>query len=157
YTNNHTERKYYPGVLSENKTYQNFLEKVYKAAEGTVPVHIRGESGSGKEIIAKTIHYNSPYKNGPIISINCGSISENLLERELFGSAARTYTGTSKEEYRGKMRQEEGGILFLVEVDSMYVKMQGAVLRAIEEKQVTPIGSNKSYTVDFRIVTATNQ
>ena len=157
YTNNHTERKYYPGVLSENKTYQNFLEKVYKAAEGTVPVHIRGESGSGKEIIAKTIHYNSPYKDGPLISLNCGSISENLLESELFGYAAGAFTGASKEGYSGKMRQAEGGTLFLDEVDSMSLKMQAALLRAIEEKQVTPIGSNKSYTVDFRIVTATNQ
>src|SRR5699024_12337255 len=64
YTNNHTERKYYPGVLSENKTYQNVLEKVYKAAEGTVPVHRRGESGSGKEMIAQTIHYTSPSTDG---------------------------------------------------------------------------------------------
>lgn len=157
YANNQTDRKYYPGVPSENKTYQNFLGKVFIAAQGSIPVHIRGESGSGKEIIAKTIHYNSPYKEGPLISLNCGSISENLLESEMFGYAAGAFTGASKEGYSGKMRQAQGGTLFLDEVDSMSLKMQAALLRAIEEKQVTPIGSTESYAVDFRIVTATNQ
>lgn len=149
--------KYYPGVPSCNKSYQTFLEQTFQAADSNVPVHIKGESGSGKEVIAETIHYNSPYKDGPLVSVNCGSLSENLLESELFGYAAGAFTGASKDGYIGKVRQAQGGTLFLDEIDSMSLKMQAALLRALEEKQVTPIGSNNSYSVDFRLVTATNQ
>lgn len=151
------ENKYYPGVPSLNKGYQTFLQQVFQAAGSVVPIHIKGESGSGKEIIAETIHYNSPYKDGPLISVNCGSLSENLLESELFGYAAGAFTGASKEGYLGKIRLAEGGTLFLDEVDSMSLKMQATLLRALEQKLVTPIGSTQSYHVDFRIVTASNQ
>lgn len=149
--------RYYPGVESKNKDYRNFLKQVFRAAESSLPIHIRGESGSGKEVIAQTIHFNSSYKDGPLISLNCGSISENLLESELFGYATGAFTGASKEGYLGKIRQADGGTLFLDEVDSMPLRMQAALLRVIEEKQVTPIGSNKAYRVDCRIVTATHK
>lgn len=83
YNSHHAKDKYYPGIPSKNEAYQKFLKRVFRAAESELPMHIQGESGSGKDIIAQTIHYNSAYKEGPLLSLNCGSLSENLLESEL--------------------------------------------------------------------------
>lgn len=148
---------YYPGVTSQNKDYTEFLEKVFQVANSDIPIHIYGESGTGKELIAKTIHYNSPFKKQPLISLSCATISESLLESELFGYAPGAFTNANPQGYMGKIRQANGGTLFLDEVDSMPLKMQAALLRVLEEKQVTPVGGNEAIPVDFRIVTATNQ
>ena len=88
-----------------------------------MPVHVYGESGSGKEIIAKTIHLNSPFKEGPLIVVNCGALSEDLLESELFGYAPRSFIGANQEGYEGKILQANHGSLFLDEIDSMSYKM----------------------------------
>lgn len=149
--------RYYPGVASQNTAYTQFLDQVFQVADSEIPIHIFGESGTGKEVIAKTIHYNSPFKKNPLISLSCATISENLLESELFGYAPGAFTNASPKGYMGKIRQANGGTLFLDEVDSMPLKMQAALLRVLEEKQVTPVGGNEAIPVSFRIVTATNQ
>ena len=144
------------GIQSKNADYQAFLRKVEQLSNSTVPVHIYGESGSGKEIIAKTVHLNSPFKDGPLIVVNCGALSENLLESELFGYAPGSFTGANKDGYEGKILQANHGSLFLDEIDSMSYKMQTALLRVLEEKKVMPI-NGKQQSVTFRLITASNQ
>lgn len=145
------------GVPSQSPRYQNFLEKVRLAAFSTIPVHIYGETGSGKEIIAKTLHANSPYKDGPLVSVNCGALSDDLLQSELFGYAGGAFTGASPKGFNGKIRQANQGTLFLDEVNSMSSKLQSALLRVLEDNWVMPIGSDKRQNVNFRLITASNQ
>ena len=144
------------GIESQSPNYQKFVKQTIKYAQSSFPIHIFGESGSGKEIIAKTIHQNSQYGSGPLISLNCGAFSEQLLESELFGHAAGAFTGAAKEGYQGKIEQANGGTLFLDEIDSMSSKMQQILLRVLEDKVVTPVGG-KERQVDFRIITASNK
>lgn len=155
-TTSNTEFRYF-GVPSQSASYQAFLNQVKQVSKSTLPVHLFGETGTGKEIVAKTVHYNSPMSKGPLISINCGSVSENLLESELFGYAPGAFTGANHKGFIGKIRQADGGTLFLDEIDSMSKRMQSALLRVLEEKQVHPIGSENSYQVNFRLITASNQ
>lgn len=145
------------GVPSKNKTYQLYLDQLSKAAKSELPIHIYGETGSGKEISAKTIHYNSTRNSGKLISVNCGALSESLLEGELFGYVAGAFTGANPAGYRGKIEQADKGTLFLDEIDSMSKRMQVALLRVIEEKKFSRLGSDEESQVDFRIVTASNK
>lgn len=147
---------YYPGVVSQSKKYQAFLGDVIKISASNLPIHIFGESGSGKEIVAKTIHYNSEMSNGELVAINCGAVSESLLESELFGYAAGAFTGANAKGFKGKIEQANGGTLFLDEIDSMPEKMQQVLLRVLEDKLVTPI-SGKPVETNFRLVTASNK
>lgn len=152
------EKKFhFLGAASHSPNYQAFLNQVQKAAQSRLPVHLYGETGTGKELIAKTIHQNSSVSEGPLISINCGSLSESLLESELFGYSSGAFTGAKKGGYEGKIRQADGGTLFLDEVDSMSKRMQSTLLRVLEEKKVYPIGCEKEYAVDFRLITASNK
>ncbi|WP_349627498.1 MULTISPECIES: sigma-54-dependent Fis family transcriptional regulator [unclassified Enterococcus] len=151
-----TKSYYYPGVASQSKKYQAFLSDVLKVSNSDLPIHIFGESGSGKEIIAKTIHYNSAMSKGELIAINCGAVSESLLESELFGYAAGAFTGANAKGFKGKLEQANGGTLFLDEIDSMPEKMQQVLLRVLEDKLVTPI-SGKPVVTNFRLVTASNK
>ena len=144
------------GIESQDSTYQKWLKQTIKYANSPLPIHIYGESGSGKEIIAKTIHQHSEYRNGAMISLNCGAFSEQLLESELFGYAPGAFTGALSDGYQGKIEQANGGTLFLDEIDSMSPRMQQVLLRVLEDKVVTPIGG-KEKQVDFRIVTASNK
>ncbi|MFD2729224.1 sigma-54-dependent Fis family transcriptional regulator [Enterococcus camelliae] len=149
-------KPYYPGVPTRSSSYQKFLDQVIKVSSTAVPIHIYGESGSGKEIISQTIHRNSLQKDGPLIAINCGAVSENLLESELFGYAPGAFTGANAKGFEGKLSQANGGTLFLDEIDSMPEKMQQSLLRVLEDKMVTPI-SGKPVPTDFRLVTASNK
>ncbi len=145
------------GISSQNDSYISLLKQARKMAKSNLPVHIFGETGSGKEIMAKAIHQNSLVASGPLISVNCGAISENLLESELFGYAPGAFTGANIKGYRGKIEQAHGGTLFLDEFDSMSTRMQAALLRVLEEKNLTPIGGEKKIQVDFRLITASNR
>jgi len=144
-------------LVYQSTVMQNVVEAAAKVAEHDVSVLITGPSGSGKEMIANLLHSHSSRSNAPFIKINCAAIPEQLLESELFGYAPGAFTNANPQGYMGKIRQANGGTLFLDEVDSMPLKMQAALLRVLEEKQVTPVGGNEAIPVDFRIVTATNQ
>lgn len=145
------------GIPSKNKIYQLYLDQLSKAAKSELPIHIYGETGSGKEISAKTIHYNSARNSGKLISVNCGALSESLLESELFGYVAGAFTGANPAGYRGKIEQADKGTLFLDEIDSMSKRMQVALLRVLEEKKFSHLGSDEELEVDFRLVTASNK
>lgn len=145
------------GITSQNETYQTFLNQLSQAAKSDLPIHIYGETGSGKEVSAKTIHFNSSRQSGKLVAVNCGALSENLLESELFGYAPGAFTGAKVSGYKGKIEQANNGTLFLDEIDSMSTRMQVALLRALEDKKITPIGSDQEISVNFRLVTASNK
>jgi len=127
-----------------------------KAASTTIPVLIEGESGVGKEVFANAIHTASDRKGKPFIAVNCGAIPENLVESILFGHEKGAFTGAT-EKRPGKFQEAHGGTLFLDEVGELPLDIQVKLLRAIQEKEVDPVGSKQSVKVDIRIISATNR
>ncbi|MGH2316453.1 sigma-54 interaction domain-containing protein [Planococcus sp. SE5232] len=136
---------------------EEVASKLKKVAAVGVTVLLLGESGVGKEMAAKTIHQIGSRSDKPFVSINCGAIPENLLESELFGFVDGAFTGAKKGGVEGKFRQAHTGILFLDEVAELPLALQVKILRALEERVITPIGSSKSYPVDIQVVAATNK
>ncbi len=131
-------------------------ELVEKFSITNEPVLIQGASGTGKERIAKALHYQSNRKNKAFVAVNCGAIPENLLESELFGHEKGSFTGATNAK-AGKFLAADGGTIFLDEVGEMPLDFQVKLLRVLQEKEVTPVGSNKTLKVNFRVVTATNR
>jgi transcriptional regulator with PAS, ATPase and Fis domain len=123
------------------------------AARSRSSVLITGETGTGKELIANVVHYNSDRASGPLVKVNCGALPETLLETELFGHVKGAFTGAVKD-YEGRFRAADGGTLFLDEVSEMSPRLQVKLLRALQEKQFEPVGSTRTITVDVRIVAA---
>jgi transcriptional regulator with PAS, ATPase and Fis domain len=123
------------------------------AARSRSSVLITGETGTGKELIANVVHYNSDRASGPLVKVNCGALPETLLETELFGHVKGAFTGAVKD-YEGRFRAADGGTLFLDEVSEMSPRLQVKLLRALQEKQFEPVGSTRTVTVDVRIVAA---
>ncbi len=132
------------------------MEKMRKVAQTDVTVLIEGETGTGKEILAREIHNNSPRKNGPFVAINCAAIPKDLLESELFGHTKGAFTGAVSTR-EGKFQLASGGTLFLDEIGDMPVHLQAKLLRALQDKIVTKVGSNTPEETDVRIICATNQ
>ncbi len=137
------------------------MKKVFALALKVSPVAttvlITGESGVGKDVIAQYIHDNSPRRNLPFITINCGAIPEALLESELFGYAPGAFTGASKTGKTGLFELAEGGTLFLDEIGDLPLNLQVKVLRAIETREILPVGGTNSKPTDVRILAATNR
>lgn len=125
-------------------------------AQTNEPVLIQGASGTGKERIAKAIHNNSKRSKKPFIAVNCGAIPENLLESELFGHEKGSFTGATNAK-AGKFMAADGGTIFLDEIGEMPLDFQVKLLRVLQEKEITPVGSNRSLKVNFRVVAATNR
>lgn len=153
---NRTSSVYFKGVKGTSITFQKVLEEVKKVASTDTTVHIYGETGTGKELIAKTIHDNSDRSNGPFVSLNCGAIPKQLLESELFGYEHGAFTGANKKGYKGKLEQANDGTLFLDEIGDMPKEMQVALLRVLQQKEVTRIGGTHPIRLNIRIITATN-
>ncbi len=136
------------------------MEKLYriigKAAHSTHPVLILGESGTGKELVARSIHFSGPFRDKPFIPVDCGSLVPTLIESELFGYVKGAFTGAihSKE---GLLAVAEGGTVFLDEVGELPVDLQAKLLRAIQEKEIRPVGSTKRIPINVRILAATNR
>lgn len=129
---------------------------ISKLAKVNTPVLIRGESGTGKELVAKAIHYNGPRKDNKFVAVNCGAISENLIESELFGHEKGAFTGADARKI-GKFQYADGGTLFLDEIGDVSATMQVKLLRVLQEKKFTPVGSNREITVDVRIIAASHK
>lgn len=133
------------------------LEKLLKiAASSTIPVLLQGESGSGKEVAARTLHRESDRKSGPFVALNCGAIPQNLAESTLEGAKKGAFTGAISTQ-TGVVRAAEGGTLFLDEIGEMPFEMQSRLLRILQEHTVRPIGETDDIHVDFRLVCATNR
>ena len=142
-------------IIGESPETKKILEMVEVVATTDATVLIRGESGTGKELIAQAIHSKSNRRYFPIISINCGGLSEGLLESELFGHEKGAFTGAQYKR-KGKLEMASGGTIFFDEIGNIPLKMQMDLLRVIETKQFTLLGSNKVMNVDFRVIAATN-
>ncbi len=151
------ERKFdFAGVIGESPAMLKVLDKLNRAADSSVPVLLQGPSGTGKELCAEAIHYNSPRKNGPFVPVNCAGLSDTLLESELFGHVKGAFTGAETER-KGFFAMADGGTLFLDEIGDMPQNMQAKLLRVLEDQVVIPVGATKGTQVDVRIISATNQ
>ena len=122
-----------------------------------IPILIQGESGAGKEIFAKAFHNSGPRHSAPFVALNCAAIPETLIESELFGYQGGAFTGAKKEGAPGKIQQAHGGTLFLDEIGDMPLNLQARLLRVLQERSVTPLGSTKSVQVDISLVCATHR
>jgi psp operon transcriptional activator len=132
------------------------VERASRAAPLNRPVLVIGERGTGKELIAERLHHLSPRWSGPLVTMNCAALPENLIEAELFGHEAGSFTGASKTRH-GRFEEADGGTLFLDELATLSSPAQDRLLRAVEYGEVTRIGASKPITVDVRIVAATNE
>lgn len=143
-------------LIANDASMQNVLKLADKIAPSEATVLITGESGTGKEVMSSYIHKKSKRKDGPFIAVNCAAIPENLLESELFGHEKGAFTGAAGRRI-GKFEESNGGTLLLDEVSEMHPLLQAKLLRAIQEKEITRIGSNDAVKVDVRILATSNR
>lgn len=142
--------------IGKNQQMQKVFSVIHRLSKVDTPVLIRGASGTGKELVARAIHFNSARKDGKFVAINCSAIPENLFESELFGHEKGSFTGADQRKI-GKFQFAEGGTLFLDEVGDMPQLMQVKLLRVLQEKVFVPVGSNREIETNVRIVAATNR
>lgn len=143
-------------IITQSPAMLDLLSKAKLAAESGSAVLIRGESGSGKEMLARAIHWASNRSAEPFVAVNCGAIPDTLLESELFGHSKGAFTGAVKD-YPGLFRSAQGGTLFLDEIGDMPLALQVKLLRVLQEKRMRPVGSVEAIDIDVRIVSATHR
>lgn len=150
-------RKYdFDNIVGKSPAIKKVFDMIQAVAETDSTVLISGNSGTGKELVARAIHYRSKRKNKPFIAVNCGAISENLIESELFGHKKGAFTGAISDK-EGFIKAADGGTLFLDEISEMPPQLQVKLLRAIQEKEYTPVGTTQSLPVNVRFVATTNR
>ena len=150
------ERYKYDELVGMSSRMQDIYQVIDKISFSSPTVLIEGESGTGKELTANVIHNNSDRRQGPFIPLNCGAISESLLERELFGHVKGAFTGASKDSI-GLFKAADGGTLFLDEIGEVSPSVQVSLLRVLQEKKVRPVGDTRETEVDVRVIAATNK
>ena len=151
------DRKFgFEGIIGESEPMARVFEALRQISPTDATVLIQGESGSGKEMVARAIHHNSPRRGRNLVAFNCAALSESILESELFGHEKGAFTGADVRRV-GRIEYAQGGTLFLDEVADMPAGTQIKLLRVLEEREITRVGSNESVPVDIRLVTATNQ
>ncbi len=143
-------------IIGKSKAIKEVMELARKVAPEDTTVLLQGETGTGKELVARAIHKLSPRKNGPYVVVNCAAIPENLLESELFGHRKGAFTGALKDK-KGRIEIADGGTLFLDEIGSLSLPLQAKLLRFLETKEIQPLGSEDTFRVDVRVIAATNQ
>ena len=143
-------------IFGNHPSTQNIFEQIEKAARTNISVILAGETGTGKELVAKAIHYNSPRSLKPFVAVNMAAIPKELIESELFGHEKGSFTGASFQRI-GKFEEAKGGTLFLDEIADMDISVQAKLLRALQEKEIVKVGSNKTIKTDCRIIVATHQ
>ncbi|MBL7996403.1 sigma-54-dependent Fis family transcriptional regulator [bacterium] len=143
-------------MVGRSKAFMKMMEMVHAVASNEASVLIEGESGTGKELVARAIHAEGARKNRPFIAIHCSAITESLLESELFGHVKGAFSGASSNK-KGLFLEADSGTLFLDEIADVSLAVQAKLLRAIQEKEVKPVGSNQSIPFDARIIAATNK
>jgi len=142
-------------IIGSSTQIQRVFEIIHRLAKVETSVLVRGESGTGKELVARAIHFNSQRMKGPFVAVNCAAIPENLIESELFGHEKGAFTGADRRKI-GKFQFAEGGTIFLDEIGDISQQMQVKLLRVLQERVFTPVGSNQDFKADIRVVAATN-
>lgn len=143
-------------IIGQSESMQRVFDIITRVATTNSNVLITGKSGTGKELVARAIHYNSLRKDEMFLPVNCGAISENLIESELFGHKKGSFTG-AMEDKLGLFKVADGGTLFLDEIGDLPLNMQVKLLRVLEDRQFLPVGATKHISTDVRIIAATNQ
>ncbi|RKT21826.1 transcriptional regulator of acetoin/glycerol metabolism [Paraburkholderia sp. RAU2J] len=133
------------------------IQLAVRVIQRKIPIVLRGQTGTGKEVFAQALHSISPHAGGPFVPVNCASLPENLIESELFGYRAGAFTGAQREGRRGKIVQANGGTLFLDEIGDMPLVLQARLLRVIEEHEVTPLGAETTVKVNFQLISASHR
>lgn len=151
-----SDRYRYGNIIGKSKPMLKIYDMIGKVAQSRASIMITGPSGTGKELVAKAIHYNNPRKNRPFISINCGALTETLLESELFGHERGAFTGAVAMK-KGRFELADGGTLFLDEVGAMPPSLQVKLLRVLQEMEFERVGGTKTIKVDVRILAASNR
>ena len=144
------------GLIGSAPVIQTLRQQISRLARSQAPVHIHGESGSGKEVVARLIHNNGPRATGAFVAVNCGAIPPELMESELFGHVKGSFTGASQDK-EGLFQAASGGTLFLDEVADLPLAMQVKLLRAIQEKTIRPVGASEEQHTDIRLLSATHK
>ena len=144
------------GLTGNSKVVQNLREQIERVAPTSAWVLIRGEHGTGKEVVAQSIHQLSEFSHKPMVELNCAAIPEELIESELFGHEKGSFTGAASNR-RGKFDQADGGMLFLDEIGDMSLKTQAKILRILQEQKFERVGGGKTISVDVRVLAATNK
>jgi len=142
-------------ILGKSQAVQELIGQIQKVADSQFTVLIQGETGTGKELAARALHEESGRRNNPFVAIDCGAISENLLESELFGHEKGAFSGADRKK-EGQLVLANGGTLFLDEVGNLPLGLQSKLLRVLQERQVRPVGANQSQSIDVRFIAATN-
>ncbi len=151
-----TEKYSFPNIIGNHPKMKEIFEIVSRVAETDATVLIQGESGTGKDLIAKTIHYQSLRREKPLVMVNCGALTETLLTSELFGHRRGSFTGAIKDTI-GRFQAADGGTLVLDEIGEIPINLQKTLLRVIEEKEFERVGDSQSTKVDVRIISTTNR
>lgn len=150
------EKYSFPNIIGQHPKMLEIFEIIGKIASTDKTVLIQGESGTGKDLIAKTIHYNSQRKDKPLITVNCGALTESLLTSELFGHTKGAFTGAVRDKV-GRFQMADGGTIILDEIGEVPLHLQKTLLRVIEEKEFERVGESRSIKVDVRIMCTTNR
>ena len=154
---NDKEKYAFKNIIGKSPQILKVIDECQRISNNNSNILITGEGGTGKEFFARAIHNNSFRKNAPFIPVNCGAIPKELIESELFGYEAGAFTGANKNGYIGKFELAEGGTIFLDEIGEMPLNMQVTLLRVLQDKCITKIGSKKCTKIDVRIIAATNK
>ncbi|MEW6265245.1 MAG: sigma-54 dependent transcriptional regulator [Thermodesulfobacteriota bacterium] len=144
------------GIIARSPAMHAVLRDAYRVAESRASVLITGESGVGKEIVARFIHDSGPRRDGPMVTVNCAAVPGTILASEMFGHERGAFTGAERSR-RGRFREADGGTLFLDEIGDMPLDLQPAFLRAIETGRIMPVGGDREVETDFRLLVATNR
>lgn len=145
----------YAGIVGDSEQFENLIDVIERVKNNKATVLIQGESGTGKELIARAIHFKGSFASNPFVTVNCGGIPENLMESELFGYEKGAFTGANESKI-GLFQAADGGTIFLDEIGTAPLSVQTRLLRVLQEKEVTKIGSQKAQKIDIRIISATN-
>jgi transcriptional regulator with PAS, ATPase and Fis domain len=146
----------FAGVIAKSEAMKNVFALLQRVTPGDARVLIEGDSGTGKELIARTLHFNGPRRDKKFIAVDCGAIPENLLESELFGYVKGAFTGAMQNR-KGLFQEADGGTLFLDEINNLPMPLQAKLMRVLQEGEVRPLGSNVAQKVDVRVVAASSR
>lgn len=146
----------FPNLIGNSKAMRTVVERIRQVLDNDATVLIYGKSGTGKEVVARTIHYNGQRKSEPFIAVDCASIPQSLIETELFGFEKGAFTGASKTTI-GKFEAAQGGTLFLDEISNISMDAQAKLLRVLQEREIMRVGGSKKIKVDVRLISASNR